>query len=43
MADETIRQYYEQNRDAPTPYQGQVNNDVRIRHEVIKASVGKKS
>ncbi len=41
MSDQVLRTFYEKNPSAETPPQGSVNNDLRIRAEVAKASVSK--
>ncbi len=37
--DQALRDYYTQQPQAPTPTPGSINNDVRIKHEVIKQEV----
>jgi hypothetical protein len=37
-----LTDYYSKNQNAETPNQGQVNNDVRIKHEVAKKHSGSK-
>ncbi len=43
MNDEQAKQYFSQNINAPTPAQGQSDNDTRIKLEVAKEQAAKEA